>query len=190
MFASRTNTPSSNPTISNYGGSNHAFIQPKLNIGRPGDKYEVEADKAADQIVARKEQSPSSFIAPSPIVQKKPEEEVQKQEQEETIQEKPVVESITPLIQRKSSEEEEVVQTNCTACEKEKEIQKKSSNDFFPSIQQKCDCHKDPPLYDKFAPISISPTPMALPKPATPPSKEINGISMGMGMPSIIITAI
>ncbi|MFY0630375.1 MAG: DUF4157 domain-containing protein [Flavobacteriaceae bacterium] len=156
MFAPRTNTISPNSTPSNFGGSNHAFIQPKLNIGQPGDKYEVEADKAADQIVARKEQSPSSFIAPAPIIQKQSEEDVQKQETEnEIVQQKPVVESITPLIQRKNSEDEDVVQTKCAACGKEKEIQKKNNNDFTSSIQtkesvtrahtiqQKCACHKD-----------------------------------------------
>ncbi|MBL4604878.1 MAG: DUF4157 domain-containing protein [Flavobacteriaceae bacterium] len=156
MFASRTNTLSSNPTISNFGGSNHAFIQPKLSIGQSGDKYEVEADKAADQIVARKKESPSSFIAPSPIVQKQSEEEVQKQETEnEVVQQKPVIEAITPLIQRMNSEDEDVVQTKCSACGKEKEVQKKSCGDFVSSIQrkesitgsdtiqQKCDCQKE-----------------------------------------------
>ena len=154
MFAPKAHAVSSTPNNFNFGSNNHAFIQPKLNIGQPGDKYEVEADKAADQIVARKKESPSSFLAPAPIVQKQSEEEVQKQENE-IVQQKPVVESITPLIQRKNSDEEDVVQRKCSACGKEKEVQRKGSDDFISNIQrkesitgvhtiqQKCDCHKD-----------------------------------------------
>ena len=102
-------------------GSN-LFVQPKLNIGKPGDQYEVEADKAADQIVAKGNRTP--FIPPTPTVQKQTEEEVQQKASEEEVQQKPVVDKITPGVQLKpmqslQQQPEEEVQT------KEDEIQEK-----------------------------------------------------------------
>ena len=57
-------TNSGNTTLLNKE-KDSSFIQPKLNVGTPGDKYEVEADKAADQIVGKSKASPSSFTAPN-----------------------------------------------------------------------------------------------------------------------------
>ena len=78
MFAPKTNTAQSKPKTSLFGNGSHGFVQPKLNMGKPGDKYEVEADKAADQIVAKGKENSSSFLAPAPNVQKQSDEEVQK----------------------------------------------------------------------------------------------------------------
>ncbi|TDQ22713.1 eCIS core domain-containing protein [Tenacibaculum caenipelagi] len=98
-----------------------SFIQPKLNVGKPGDKYEVEADKAADQIVAKEKESPNSFFAPT--IQKKNEEEVQKQESnEQEIQQKPLVDSISPAVQLKS---ENIIQK-----QQEEELQQKKEEDI------------------------------------------------------------
>lgn len=115
------------PTSSKpIGGEN--FIQPKLNIGKPGDKYEIEADRAADQIVAKGKETPNSFFAPT--IQKKNEEEVQKQESnEQEIQQKPLVDSISPVVQLKSEnnlqkQEEEEVQKVA-----EEEIQQVAEDD-------------------------------------------------------------
>ena len=124
-----------------FGGkdSSTAFVQPKLNVGKPGDKYEVEADKAADQIVAKGKENTTSFLAPAPTVQKQTEDDVQKQE----IEQKPVVEPITPGVQLKENpllqkmneeevqtkEEEEEVQTK-----EEEEVQTKEAEE---DIQQK-----------------------------------------------------
>ncbi|CAM1368072.1 conserved hypothetical protein [Tenacibaculum sediminilitoris] len=109
------------------------FIQPKLNVGKPGDKYEVEADKAADQIVAKGKETPNTFFAPT--VQKKNEEEIQKQESnEQEIQQKPLVDSISPVVQLKSEnslqkqEEEEVQKVS------EEEVQTKQDNSEIPSV--------------------------------------------------------
>ena len=68
-------------------------VQPKLAMGTPGDKYEVEADKAADQIVANGNQSTPLFPA-TPAVQK---------QSEEAIQQQPVVDSISSGIQLKAN---------------------------------------------------------------------------------------
>jgi hypothetical protein len=134
MFAPKTNTQQTNPKNNLFGANNHEFIQPKLNVGKPGDKYEVEADKAADQIVAKSKQPESTFLSPTPSVQKQSEEDVQKQESENEIQQKPVVDPITPGVQLKSltqlqseeeiqSKEEEDIQEK----EDDQEIQKQSS---------------------------------------------------------------
>ena len=62
------------------------MIQTKLKINKPGDLYEQEADRVAEQVMRMED----------PRVQRQPDEEI--------VQKKPV---ITPLIQRQSEEEEE-----------------------------------------------------------------------------------
>lgn len=59
-------------------------IQAKLKVGPAGDRYEREADRVADQVMRMTE-------APNPV---------QRQEEEEEIQTKPLAASITPLVQR------------------------------------------------------------------------------------------
>ena len=68
-------------------------IQAKLVVGQPGDKYEQEADRVADEVMRMRE----------PGVQRQVEEE----EEEEILQTKPLVDQITPLVQRQVEEEEE-----------------------------------------------------------------------------------
>jgi uncharacterized protein DUF4157 len=71
----------------------NATIQTKLTIGQPDDKYEVEADAMADQVMPMPQ--------PDRPVQRKNEEE------EEALQMKPLATSITPVIQKQDEEEEE-----------------------------------------------------------------------------------
>ncbi|NQY05592.1 MAG: DUF4157 domain-containing protein [Flavobacteriaceae bacterium] len=66
-------------------------IQKKLKMGQPGDKYEVEADQMADQ-----------------VVNKGNGESVQRKEGEEEVQQKPLAENVSPLIQKMEGEEEPV----------------------------------------------------------------------------------
>jgi hypothetical protein len=82
-------------------------IQAKLKIGQPGDVYEQEADRMADEVMRM----------PDPQVQQQPEEEEEKKK-EELIRTKHLSEQITPLVQRqveeeeeKEEEEEEIIQT-------------------------------------------------------------------------------
>ena len=131
-----------------------SFIQPKLNVGKPGDKYEQEADRAADQIVAKSNQS-ESFIAPSPTVQK--------QENENEIQQKSVVDPIIPGVQLKESfflqkvTEDESVQAKCADCEKEK-IQKKEEEEFQSKAdEEKVQSQKDENIQES---KKIEPTPI------------------------------
>ena len=90
--------------------------QAKLTVGQPNDKYEQEADRVADQVMAM----------PDPKLQRQPENE----EDEETLQTKPLDDQITPLVQRQeeSPEEEEepvqakfkdgeMIQRMCPGCE-------------------------------------------------------------------------
>ena len=78
-----------------FGGQ--PFIQPKLTIGQPNDRYEQEADAIADKIVGEQYSPVTTTDVP-----------VQRQE-EEQIQEKSLVENITPVVQ-KQEEEEEMIQ--------------------------------------------------------------------------------
>jgi hypothetical protein len=134
LFAPKTNTNTLTPTANFFGEGSDDFVQAKLNVGTPGDKYEIEADKAADQIVARDQQS-SSFIPPSPTIQRQTEEDVQKREAENKIQQTPVVETITPGVQLKP-----VVQLQA-----EEEVQTKEEKEEVEEVQQK-------PVVDPIAP--------------------------------------
>jgi len=70
-------------------------LQPQLTIGKPNDKYEEEADNVANQVMRM----------PDPV------ENIQRKcgacEDEETMQTKPISDSITPWIQTQPLEEEE-----------------------------------------------------------------------------------
>ncbi|MBW2690705.1 MAG: hypothetical protein JRC99_12335, partial [Deltaproteobacteria bacterium] len=69
-------------------------IQAKLKVGQPGDIYEQEADRVADAVMRM----------PEPHVQRQADLE---EEEEEILQTKPLVDQITPLVQRQVEEEEE-----------------------------------------------------------------------------------
>lgn len=79
-------------------------VQTKLNIGKPGDAYEVEADKTADAVVAKTDTTDS----------------IQKMgAEEEEVQAKPLAQGLTPFVQKQEApEEEEPVQA---MAEKEEE---------------------------------------------------------------------
>jgi hypothetical protein len=93
-------------------------LQTKLRIGKPGDKYEMEADKIADQVMRmpemtecldcndkeeiQKAQPITTKI--TPLVSRQVETE---EEEKEEIQTKSIVEEISPLVQKQEEEEEE-----------------------------------------------------------------------------------
>lgn len=95
-----------------YGKSNYgnAPIQAKLNVGKPNDKYEKEADAVADNVVQRLAVPEKSTAA------------------ERGIQAKPIGSAISPL-----------VQTKCAACEQEEKLQKKEEGleENMPSLMRK-----------------------------------------------------
>ncbi|MGN4146299.1 phage tail protein [Flavobacterium johnsoniae] len=74
-----------------------------MNIGKSNDKFEIEADRVADQVVANKQTAKTeSFFSPSPVMQKKLARDVQKQEeQNKDVQQKTAAQTITPVVQLK-----------------------------------------------------------------------------------------
>ncbi|WP_428070439.1 DUF4157 domain-containing protein [Chryseobacterium gambrini] len=74
-------------------------IQKKLSVGSANDSYEVEADKVADKVMKMSKPSPQ-VTHTGALLQRK----CAHCEQEEKLQMKPLAESISPLIQRSSSE--------------------------------------------------------------------------------------
>jgi len=75
---------------------NQESVQTKLTVGAPGDKHEQEADSMAAKVMTM----PDEAIKP-PIQR-------QTGEDTEAVQMQPLVNSITPLVQRESGKEEEV----------------------------------------------------------------------------------
>lgn len=71
------------------------LIQAKLKVGKPNDTYEQEADRTADTVMRM----------PDPLIQRQEEEK-----KEETAQAKPLVGTISPLVQRQAEEKEETAQ--------------------------------------------------------------------------------
>ncbi|MEM9896026.1 MAG: DUF4157 domain-containing protein, partial [Bacteroidota bacterium] len=120
MFSPKTaHTAKGNNTPSVFKPKNGSdlFVQPKVKVGQPGDKYEVEADQVADQVVNKQQQGAASTIKATPA-------SVQTMSEDEQIQEKPIAERIQPVthlsgispLQRMEEEEpvqlqEEEVQT-------------------------------------------------------------------------------
>lgn len=72
-------------------GGNVRLIQPKLKISQPNDKYELEADRVADEVMRM----------PEPKVQR----QVKPGEEKEAIQRKPIASQITPLVQRQPADD-------------------------------------------------------------------------------------
>jgi hypothetical protein len=70
------------------------LVQPKLTVGAPGDKYEIEADSMAERVM-----SMNVPDAPAAIQRKEVGEE-------DPLQRSPLATSITPLIQRQDDEED------------------------------------------------------------------------------------
>jgi hypothetical protein len=71
------------------------WLQPKLVVGQPGDKYEQEADLMAQRVMSMTQPANPQTIQRS-------------SEGEDEVQRSPLAESITPLIQRSATEEQEI----------------------------------------------------------------------------------
>ncbi|WP_291143226.1 eCIS core domain-containing protein [Flavobacterium sp. UBA7680] len=100
VLTKKTNTnPSHSASHHDKGKESFFGVQAKLNIGKSNDKFEAEADRVADKVVANKQTAKTdSFFSPSPVMQKKLAGDVQKQEeQNKEIQQKTAPETITPV---------------------------------------------------------------------------------------------
>ncbi|WP_452596838.1 eCIS core domain-containing protein [Pontimicrobium sp. MEBiC01747] len=97
-----TNAKPSNSNPFKKAKGESAFIQAKLNVGKPGDKYEVEADTVADKVVSKQQGGTLggdlAFFSPTATPT------IQKQEDTE-VQEKPIAQNITPTVQLAPVEE-------------------------------------------------------------------------------------
>lgn len=140
----KTNKPnekkrSSSPFFSSQNNSGFFNAQTKLNVGKPNDKYEKEADRVADTVVLNSQDKKNNISFDSAMsVQQKP---------EEFIHEKPLVESITPLVQKQEEEiqtkqigdlqkqEEKPAQTQVK--EKEEPIQMQEEEEMLQPKQNK-----------------------------------------------------
>lgn len=91
-------------------------IQTKLKISEPGDKYEQEADRIADEVMRMPEQTIQRQVEPE-----------EKEKEEEMVQRKAIASQITPFIQRQTESEEE---------EEENLIQTKRISSAFPTVTQ------------------------------------------------------
>ena len=113
MEVIKKSKPSSSHSNKSDGAKPFLGIQAKLNVNKPGDKYEVEADQAADKVVSKQSTPTPAFVPSTSPVQLKQESD------EPLVQEKPIVSSITPFVQAK---EEEAAQA------KEEEVQAKEDD--------------------------------------------------------------
>ncbi|OEU71723.1 MAG: hypothetical protein BA863_01330, partial [Desulfovibrio sp. S3730MH75] len=98
-------------------------LQAKLRMGQPGDFYEQEADRVANQVMAM----------PDSRLQRQPKAE----EEEETLQAKPLAESIIPFVQSEAVQEEvqgKLLQRDANEEEEEKENMAQAKGDGGPSI--------------------------------------------------------
>ncbi|MES2557885.1 MAG: DUF4157 domain-containing protein [Bacteroidota bacterium] len=100
------------------GNSSFLGIQAKLNVNKPGDKYEVEADQAAEQVVSKQSAPTPAFVPSTSPVQLKQDDE------QPVVQEKPIAASITPFVQAKEDESAQLMEEE-SAQAKEEEVQAK-----------------------------------------------------------------
>ena len=87
------------PSKKNNNGFFKPAVQKKLSVGSANDSYEIEADRVADKVMKMSEPSPQVTHSGA-LLQRK----CAACEQEEKLQMKPLAETISPLIQRSSTE--------------------------------------------------------------------------------------
>lgn len=87
-----------------------SLVQTKLAIGQPGDVYEQEADRTAEQVVNQPQPVQTEKEETNEVQKKNLQREGGMPSEDEEMQAKPLVGNITPLIQKESmpSEDEEM----------------------------------------------------------------------------------
>ena len=89
-------------------------VQTKLSVGKPGDKYEVEADQMADKVVNNPKTEGGA---------------IQKKEGDEEVQQKPLASAITQFVQKMGASEEENGQAKLQRKEEEEPVQQKEEEE-------------------------------------------------------------
>ncbi len=117
------------PSIFKPKNGSDLFIQPKLKVGQPSDKYEVEADHVADQVVNKQQNGVQSNVSSAPV-------SVQTMTEDENIQEKPIAERIQPLtylsdapIQRMEEEPVQLQEEEDVQLQEDEEVQAQSEDE-------------------------------------------------------------
>ncbi|MES2555158.1 MAG: DUF4157 domain-containing protein [Bacteroidota bacterium] len=118
MEVIKKSKPSSSHSHKSDGNSSFLGIQAKLNVNKPGDKYEVEADQAAEQVVSKQSAPTPAFVSSTSPVQLKQDDE------QPIVQEKPIAASITPFVQAKEDESAQMMEDE-PAQAQEEEVQAK-----------------------------------------------------------------
>ncbi|WP_062056986.1 eCIS core domain-containing protein [Aquimarina longa] len=133
-------------------------VQPKLKVGKPNDKYEVEADQVAEKVIDKTEPTGASGSTSSSVP-------VQTKTEEDTIQEKPIAAQIQPIgnlsevapvqreeeedIQKKEDDEENIQMMQ------EEEVQKKEGEEELQQQEDEELQKKDDPIQTKSANIAL-----------------------------------
>ncbi|GAA4276779.1 eCIS core domain-containing protein [Aquimarina mytili] len=149
----------SNKTVTSF--FNPSTTQPKLTVGKPNDKFEVEADEMADKVVQRL--STTTTNSPKYIQPKcndcEQEEKLQKKEEDEVlqneleVQRKPIFESNTDEpennLQKKPLPNVKL-QRKCASCEEKEKLQKKEDefSETEEDIQEKSETTQNQSSYD------------------------------------------
>lgn len=100
MLTKAENTKSASHLSSATKKMNTPFFQPQLQVGIPGDKYEVEADKIADHVVNGTKGEQESFIPPAVTPN------VQAKSAVASVPSSPLTENISTLLQKREEEED------------------------------------------------------------------------------------
>ena len=103
-----------------------SLIQAKLTVGPPGDRYEQEADRVAEQVVSRGAEARDQG------------KRVQRQEwEEDELQAKPLAATITPLVQRQAIDEDPLASFMATRAQKREAQQRDRQKDIEEYLQPK-----------------------------------------------------
>ena len=122
-----------------YRKTRPQMIMSKLKIGKPGDTYEQEADRVADQVM----QTPDSHIQRQPVEEEEEMVQMQAAEEEEELQMQH--EDMEEEQLQMQSEEEEELQMKCKECEEQEKMQ------MVPAIQMQEDgvAYASPDIVDQ-----------------------------------------
>jgi peptidoglycan hydrolase-like protein with peptidoglycan-binding domain len=88
--------PSSTPFFTSLNSSGFLGVQTKLTTGKPDDQYETEADNIAEKVVNRSQDGYQNSTS-QPI----------QRQANHSVQEKPLAEIVSPLVQKKDLNEED-----------------------------------------------------------------------------------
>jgi phage-related protein len=156
------------PEAAKGGGARKPFftapVQAKLAMGRPGDRFEVEADRSADRVVAgvpaganlaadltpvaqrreAEEEKPEAQAKAAMEEEKEPEAQAKAEEEEKEPEAQAKEEDEQPEAQAKAEDEEPEAQAKAEEEEKEPSVQAKEEEEKEPEAQRKEEEDKEP----------------------------------------------